>query len=144
LAVLSAGCGDYKPAPVDSPARTPAAPATEPAAPAAPPTAQPAAPPPQVVRQPAAVGVGERGRGYGDGPVATPVMAYFRSKERIAFEIQIPEAMKLYKAEHEHAPKTHAEFMKNIIDANHIALPTLPPRHRYVYDPKSEQLMVEH
>jgi len=104
-------------------------------------SAQPAA---SSVREEARGGVGEKGRGYGDGPVTTPVAAYFAVQERLVFDVQIPQAMNLYKAAEGRAPKTHDEFMRNIVAANQIRLPALPAGHRYVYDPKSERLMVEH
>ena len=33
--------------------------------------------------------------------------------------------------------------MENVIKANQIKLPVLPPGHKYVYDPATKQLMVE-
>ena len=51
--------------------------------------------------------------------------------------------MQTYKALHDGAPKTHDEFMKEIIQAAEIRLPELPAGDRYIYDPKTEQLMVE-
>ena len=78
-------------------------------------------------------GVGKRGRGYGSGPISTPVAARFKAEETIRF-LQIEHAMKIYRAEHGHFPKTHDEFMKEIIKANSIKLPELPPGERYVYD----------
>lgn len=98
---------------------------------------------PGTVRQKAEVGVGAKGHGYGEGLVSTPAGAYFRTKERIAFDIQIKHAMNLFKAMENRAPKSHEEFMEKIVRANHIALPELPEGHRYVYDPKTEELMVE-
>ena len=86
--------------------------------------------------------MGEKGRGYGPGVVATPVASYFNMRERIAFDIQLPEAMKLFKAAEDRAPKTHEEFMERIIKEQHINLPTLPEGERYMYDPKTQQLMV--
>ena len=41
------------------------------------------------------------------------------------------------------APKDNDEFMQRIIKENHIKLPELPEGDRYMYDPKTEQLMVE-
>ncbi|HEV3136936.1 MAG TPA: hypothetical protein VGZ26_03510, partial [Pirellulales bacterium] len=49
-------------------------------------------------REKAQVGVGKRGRDYEPGFITTPIAAYFRTGDRIAFEVQIPSAMKLYKA----------------------------------------------
>ena len=120
-----------KPEPVTVERAPPATPETGPKSPA-------------TVQEKAGVGAGQQGRGYGGGLVTTPVAAYFAARERVAFEIQIPHALDLYKATEGHAPKTHEEFMRDIITANHIRLPTLPAGHRYVYDAKSEQLTVEH
>jgi hypothetical protein len=151
---LLAGCSNYKPAPVTRPTKEPAvettpapasasAPATAKTPEPAPKAPEPAAKPAETVQKKAEAGVGAKGRGYGTGPVATPVASYFNMKERIAFDIQIPEAMKLFKATEGRAPKSHEEFMQAIIKANNIKLPDLPEGHRYVYDPKKEQLMVE-
>ncbi len=74
----------------------------------------------------------------------TPVTTYFAANEMIAFRVAIPDAMRLYKAENGAGPKTHDEFMEKIIKANRIRLPDLPLGQRYVYDPKREELMVEH
>ena len=110
--------------------RAGSAPAAKPAAPAA------------MVRERVAVGVGEKGRGYGLGAVTTPVAAYFATKERIVFEIQLPESLKLYKAMNGHAPETEAEYMRDVVGP--IQLPVLPPGHHYKYDPAQETLVVEH
>jgi len=91
----------------------------------------------------AEVGVGAKGR-YGGDFIQTPVSAYFTVRERIAFDIQIPDAMNKFKALEDRAPKDHEEFMEKIIKANAIQLPQLPQGERYVYDPKTAQLMVEH
>jgi hypothetical protein len=131
----------------DQPAATPSktepatpSPTTSAAQPAQTPVAQPAAATPT---QKAAAGVGEKGHGYGEGLVATPAATFFNVKERVAFDIQIPQAMQLFKATEGHAPKTHAEFMEKIIKANMIHLPQLPEGKKYRYDPKTEQLMVD-
>jgi hypothetical protein len=93
----------------------------------------------------AGVGVGKKGQNYGGpGIVTTPVEAYFRAEERIAFEVQIPKAMQLYKAEHNNkGPKTHEEYMNIIIKENGVQLPELPAGEEYLYDPKTEQLLVK-
>jgi hypothetical protein len=87
-------------------------------------------------------GVGKKGRGYGAGMITTPVAAYFSIRERLAFA-QVDENMKLYKATNDHAPRSHEEFMEKIIKENGIKLPQLPAGERYLYDPKTEELMVE-
>jgi hypothetical protein len=79
----------------------------------------------------------------GDGPLVTPANAHFTVRERIVFEVQVPESLKLYKATHGRGPQTHAEFMKEIVAANQIRLLQLQDGMRYVYDPKTETLLVE-
>ncbi len=114
------------------------APAGQPAQ-ASPPGGQPGA-----TYQKAEVGVGAKGRGYAPGLVTTPVAVYFAARERIVFEIQVPEAMKLYKATSGNAPQSQEEFMQKIVKENQIRLPDLPEGSRYLYDPATEQLLVEH
>lgn len=98
---------------------------------------------PNLVQEKAQAGVSGKGN-YGPGVVTTPIGAYFQARERIVFEIAIPGAMRLYVAEKDHYPKTQEDFMRDIIQANQIKLPELPPGHKYVYDPKKGELMVEH
>ena len=111
--------------------------------PAPAPTAAPAAPLPAGETVKAEPGVGKKGRGYEPGFITTPVATYFRIKERIPFEIEIPKAMQLFKATNDRAPQSHEEFMEKIVKENSIRLPQLPEGERYLYDPKSEQLMVQ-
>ena len=97
--------------------------------------------PPGMVREKADVGMGEKGH-YGEGVLTTPLDIRWRAEERFILG-NIQKAMDLYKAENNRAPKTHQEFMDKIIKANMIKLPELPEGEEYVYDPKSEQLMVQ-
>jgi RNase P/RNase MRP subunit p29 len=90
------------------------------------------------------VGVGLKGRsldGY-KGAVVTPAKAYFAVREKTVFQIQIPHAMQLFKAENGEGPKSHDEFMEKIVKANGIKLPELPPGQIYQYQPDTEELMV--
>ena len=96
-----------------------------------------------MVQKKADVGVGKKGRGYGQGVIATPAATLYAVREKMVFQAQIPQAMNLFKAENDRAPKDHQEFMEKIIKANNIHLPELPEGDRYRYDPKTEQLMVE-
>ena len=117
---------------------TPPAQAPFPAAPAA-------EVPADMERVKAEKGVGIKGRSLDEhqGMLVTPAKAYFSVRERVVFEIQIPEAVKLFKATNGNGPKSHDDFMAQIIDANQIQLPELPAGQRYVYDPEKEELMVE-
>ncbi len=108
----------------------------------------PAASSPKPNLEKAQAGVGKQGRDYGGGaimaPVTVPVQTYFQARDRITFDIQVADAMRLYKAMNGSAPKSHEEFMEKIIKENRIKLPDLPPGDRYVYIPEQEQLCVEH
>jgi hypothetical protein len=137
--VAPSGGGAAAPQPALAPAPSFAADAA--AKQPAPPDATPTPPANAAVK--ADVGVGAKGHGYGVGPVATPISALYSVRESVPFKIQIPSAMSLYKAEKGVAPKTHEEFMKNIVEANMIKLPELPQGKRYVYHPDDEQLYVE-
>ncbi len=96
-------------------------------------------------REEATAGVGKKGRGYGGGIYSEPIHVKFLVEQRLVFEAQIPKAMQLYKAEHaDKGPPTHEAFMKDIIEDGLIKLPELPDNYKYVYDPKTEKLMVEH
>jgi len=145
LAGCDAGSKPVTPAVPPEPAAAPVP--VVPAA-AAPPAAEAALAadeePAEIVREKAEVGVGEKGNDLSEGLYSTPVKAYFRAKEQVAFNIQIPSAMQLYKAEHGRGPRTHEEFMEKIVKAGMIRLPELPAGHQYVYDPATEELMVEH
>jgi hypothetical protein len=121
---------------------------TPPAVPASPqPAGQPQALPPPAPgeeRVVAKVGVGQKGH-YAKGLITTPLSAIFRTREKLAFEVQVKHSLDLYKAQSPdgRGPATHEEFMQKIVKDNQIKLPELPPEHRYLYDPKEEKLMVE-
>jgi hypothetical protein len=112
------------------------------AAPAQPP-AQPVPPPkPPAYYEKAQPGVGAQGRGYGGGLITTPVATYFRARERIAF-LRVEQAMKEFKILQERVPRDQAEFDK-LMSEYGVQLPRLNPDERYIYDPKTGQLLVEH
>ena len=102
-----------------------------------------------LVAQKAGVGVGVKGRSLEGGSdsnpatlISAPAAAYFRTKEKIAFEIQIPQALNLYMAEKGRNPRNHDEFMREIIDANRIVHPKLPTGMVYRYDSEKGELWV--
>ncbi len=103
--------------------------------------------PPPTERVKAEVGVGKKGRRLEkEGlftPLTVPAIAFFRVEQRVVFEIQIPHALNLYRATNGDFPKTEEIFMKEIVRANNIDLPELPLGHKYVYEAKTGQLMVE-
>jgi hypothetical protein len=85
---------------------------------------------------------GAAGQQIGKGILSTPTGTFLRIADRPMF-LNIQHALDLYKGEHGAAPKTHEEFMREIIDANNIKLPELPDDSRYIYLPDKEELMIE-
>ncbi len=96
----------------------------------------------------AQVGVGIKGRSLdnetGVGKmISAPVSALFAVKERVAFDIQIPQALNLFKATEGRFPKSHQEFMDKIIKANQIKLPELPAGMVYRFNTELGELWVD-
>lgn len=56
--------------------------------------------------------------------------------------LSIQHAMDLYHAANDRYPKDYDEFMTEIIKANNIALPVLPPYQKYGYDEKEHKLII--
>lgn len=134
LATLLAGCIQAPPATNSKPPEPPAPPApTEPLA------EQP------MERIVAEAGVGKKGQSLKNdtGMVVEPVKQLIRFEQKAVFDLQIKPALELYKGSTGSYPKTHDEFMEQIIKANGISLPTLPEGQTYVFDPEQAQLMVE-
>jgi hypothetical protein len=101
--------------------------------------------PPEMEKVKADVGVGKKGASLrGENQlIAGPAVAYFNTREKVVFQIQIPHALDLFNAEHGFYPKSHEEFMEKIVEFNQIKLPQLPDGAKYVYDVDSHTLMVE-
>ncbi|MDZ4848387.1 MAG: hypothetical protein SGI77_03780 [Pirellulaceae bacterium] len=104
--------------------------------------------PPPLEARPAEVGVGIKGQSLKDETgvgkvISQPAMVLFQTKERIAFEIQIPHALNLFKASEGRSPESHEEFIDKIIKPNQIKLPKLPEGMEYRYRPDDAQLWVE-
>lgn len=141
------GAGAPPPSPQPAIPGAPGAPGAPGVVPGGVPAGVPGVPPQagQTEQVKAGVGVGIKGRSLDshEGIIVTPAKTLFAAKERIAFDIAVPQALAIYKAVNGDGPKTHDEFMQKVIGENQIQLPQLPPGHRYVYDPTTEQLMVE-
>lgn len=104
---------------------------------------------PAMQDQKAGVGVGVQGRSLEGGSesnpatlVSGPAAAYFRTKEKIIFEIQIPSTLNAFVALKGRHPKSHEEYMREIIGTQ-IQLPKLPKGMVYRYRPDSQELWVE-
>jgi hypothetical protein len=99
--------------------------------------------------QKAGVGVGAQGRSLEGGSennpatiISAPAATYFRTKEKIVFEIQVPQALNLYMAEKGRNPRNHDEFMRDIVEFNRIPLPKLPAGMVYRFDSEKGELWV--
>lgn len=74
--------------------------------------------------------------------VSGPASVLLKAKEKIFFEIQLPQAMQLFQATHGRAPKSHEEFMQGVV-TNQVKMPQLPEGLRYRYRPELAELWVE-
>ena len=122
----------------------------EPAAPppqTTPPAPQVAAPAPVEQPEVARAGVAKQGQSLREESgvgrmIAQPAITFFTVRERAVFEIQIPKSKELWKATSGRDPKSHEEFMDQIIKPNMIKLPELPAGKTYRYHPEDGQLYV--
>jgi hypothetical protein len=104
-------------------------------------------PPPVMPAQRAEAGVGKQGEkllGHNQAQriISGPASELFQLRQRAVFDIQIPQAMSLYKATNGRAPRSHEEFMKQIIEPNGIVLPELRDGMIYGFNPEREELWV--
>jgi hypothetical protein len=76
------------------------------------------------------------------GIIAQPAKTFFKVKERIVFEIQLPKQMDLFKASNGRPPKSHEEYMREVV-TDSIKLPELPRGMVYRYHPDTAELWVE-
>jgi hypothetical protein len=74
--------------------------------------------------------------------VSGPASVLLKAKEKVFFEIQLPQAMKLFQATHGRTPKSHEEFMQEVV-TNQLRMPELPSGLRYRYRPDLGELWVE-
>jgi len=91
----------------------------------------------------AEVGVGSKGRDYKSGYLGEVVGARFRAEEKIRFA-QAQQALQMHVAQRGRPPQSNEQFMKEVLRANNIPLPQLPPGDSYFYDAREQQLMVRH
>ena len=94
-------------------------------------------------------GRGMTGRGNYGTPTANnamelitvPVATLFQMRER-TFLLGIQNAMKIYQAEHNRKPASHAEYMREVIQKNNITMPQLPAGQEFIYDPRDGELKI--
>lgn len=99
--------------------------------------------PTEYVREKARAGVLDK-ENYDAGIITTPISANFSLKQQLIFDFQIPKALELFEQLRNRKPRSHQEFMQEIILKSNIRLPTLPPHYRYIYDPEEGEFFIEH
>jgi hypothetical protein len=108
---------------------------------------QPAPPAPALEAQRAAAGVGKQGEkllGHNEAQriISGPASELFQLRQRAVFDIQIPQALNLFKATNGRAPRNHEEFVKQVLEPNGIVLPELRAGMAYQFNPEREELWV--
>lgn len=101
----------------------------------------------EVVAQKATAGVGKKGQKIDKHSdmqkiISGPAGALFKVEQKVVFDIKIPHALQLYKATNGHFPKSHEDFMRDIVEANRIQLPELPEGAVYQFDTEKGELWV--
>ena len=117
--------------------------------PAAPPVETPAVQPPDsspapVERDVASAQAVAKNREQAKGILAGMVRSRVSVEQKLIFQ-EIKRAMEFYKATNGNYPRSHEEFMREIIEPNKsvLRLPELQPGERYVYDPQDAELYIE-
>ena len=113
------------------------------------PTAPPATAenPTEVIAQQALAGVGKQGQSMQDHSdlqkiISGPAIALFNFKQKAVLEIQVPQALNLFRASEGRFPKSHEEFMQKIVEANRLVLPELPEGAVYHFNSEKGELWV--
>ena len=81
----------------------------------------------------------QAGSTIGGGIITEPLHQRFHISHRIQF-MMMKDAMNKYRAMKGHYPKSHEEFMKEIIEVNRIELPELQGDWEYFYDVEDHEL----
>lgn len=101
----------------------------------------------QMQAQKATAGVGKRGQSLQDDQgvakiVSGPASALLKVEQKVVLDIQIPQALQLFKASNGRFPKSHDEFMSQIVQANRLQLPELPDGMVYRFNSEKGELWV--
>lgn len=111
------------------------------------PTASTPAAPTTVTAQKAVAGVGKKGQSLNDNTgIARAITAgpatLLNFQQKAVLDIQIPQALQLFKATEGRSPKSHEEFMQKIVEANRLVLPELPAGGVYRFNTEKGELWV--
>lgn len=101
----------------------------------------------KIQAQKAVAGVGKQGQKLREHKgvakiISGPVSALFSVKQKAALEIQVTQAVNLFRASEGRFPKSHQEFMDKCVTPNKIQLPELPEGAVYQFNSKKGELWV--
>jgi hypothetical protein len=99
----------------------------------------------QLPAQQAVAGVGKEGQRFKDDTgvaqmMTGPLSALANVKQKVVLEIQVKQAIDVFKALEGRLPKSHEEFLEKCITANRIQLPELPEGHVYRFNTEKGEL----
>lgn len=97
--------------------------------------------------QQALAGVGKEGQRFKDDTgvakmMTGPLSALANVKQKAVLEIQVKQAIDMFRALEGRLPKSHTEFMEKCINSNRIQLPELPEAHVYRFNTEKGELWV--
>lgn len=100
-----------------------------------------------IVARKAEAGVGKQGQllqKHSDAQkiISGPASALLQFKQKAVLEIQVPQALSLFRATEGRLPKSHEEFMQKIVEANRLQLPELPEGAVYRFNTELGELWV--
>lgn len=101
----------------------------------------------EMVAQKATAGVAKEGQKFkNDSGVAKiitgPAAALANFKQKAIFDIQLKQAIDVFRAEKGRLPKSHEEFMQRCVEAYKIRLPELPAGSIYRFNVEKGELWV--
>ncbi len=100
-----------------------------------------------IVAQQALAGVGKEGQSLKDNTgvsriISGPAQALFNFKQKAVLEIQVKQAIDVFRATEGRFPNSHKEFMDRCIAPYNIQLPELPEGAVYHFNSQEGQLWV--
>ena len=85
---------------------------------------------------------GRKGRDYGGGIITQPIASYFRAQDRLNLDF-IKHSLNLYKELNDGLPKSHEEFVQQILVPGNLKLPeAADPEYLVRYSPETGWLIL--
>ena len=85
---------------------------------------------------------GRKGRDYGGGIITQPIASYFRAQDKLNLGF-IKHALDLYRELNDGPPRSHEEFVEQILNASNLKLPeAADPNYLVRYSPETGWLIL--